>query len=346
MPKIKNTDDLTAVILFNLGGPDNLEAVKPFLYNLFVDPAIIQIPAPFRQILAKIISTKRDPIAREIYKEIGGKSPILVETKKQEQALEKKLNEKGNYKVFTIMRYWHPFVEQVILEVKKTSPSKIILLPLYPQFSTTTTGSSINSWNKAAKKIDLNIPTVTYCCYGDDKNFINAHVETIKPTIIKAQKNGPIRLLFSAHGLPQKIVDKGDPYPDHVEIGVALIASQIKGELQNQNLDYRVCYQSRVGPLKWLAPSLEDEIKQAAVDKVGVVIVPIAFVSEHSETLVELDIEYKKLANELGITEYYRVPTLSTNQTFINCLAELVVQVSQTTEKIICPKGSCLNIKK
>lgn len=341
MVENKNTDDLIAVVLFNLGGPDSLDAVKPFLYNLFSDPAIIQIPTPFRQILAKLISKKRDPIAREIYKEIGGKSPILIETKKQEKALEEKLKSHGNYKVFTVMRYWHPFAEETILEVEKLNPTKILLLPLYPQFSTTTTQSSIENWEKAAKKIGLNTPTTSYCCYGDNKTFVAAHVENIKPVLLSAQKSGPVRILFSAHGLPQKIVDKGDPYPDQIESCVSLITNQIKNELGVKHLDAKVCYQSRVGPLKWLSPSLDDEIFTAAKDNVGLIIVPIAFVSEHSETLVELDIEYKKVAEKLGIKQYHRVPTLSLNPIFIECLSELVIEMSQSQKQIICPSGQC-----
>ncbi len=355
MPKnAKSKNDKIAVVLFNLGGPDSLKAVKPFLYNLFSDPAIIQIPTPFRQILAKFISKKRDPIARKIYEEIGGKSPILGETEKQATALEKTLNKNGNYKVFIAMRYWHPFAEETIAEVKKYSPDKIILLPLYPQFSTTTTQSSFGNWQKQAKIAGLKTQTTSCCCYGENENFISAHVDNIKPVVLAAQKKGsestPVRLLFSAHGLPQKIIDKGDPYADQVYKTVEKTISLLKSELDIKNIDYKTCFQSRVGPLKWLSPSLDDEIKQAANDNVGVIIVPISFVSEHSETLVELDIEYKKIASYLGITNYYRVPTLSTHEKFIGCLKDIVLEMSHTenkTEKqIVCNNVQCLELKK
>ena len=331
-----------AVVLFNLGGPDNPEAIKPFLYNLFADPAIIQIPAPFRQILAKIISAKRAPIAEKIYEEIGGKSPILEETKKQEKALEKKLSKFGDYKVFTVMRYWHPFSKQVAQNVKNYNPTKIILLPLYPQFSTTTSASSFKDWYKAAKSVGLNTQTTSCCCYGNHEKFIEAHTQTIKPILLKAQKNGPVRVLFSAHGLPQKIVDKGDPYATQVYDTANKTTLKLEAELGIEQLDQRVCFQSRVGPLKWLSPSLDEEIDNAIADSVGIVVVPIAFVSEHSETLVELDIEYKHLAIDKKIKQYVRVPTLSTNKMFINCLSDIVLSAVTKNQTKTCGNAICL----
>lgn len=313
-------DKKTAVILFNLGGPDAPDAVEPFLFNLFFDKRIISLPAVFRYMLAKFISKKRAPLAQEIYAQIGGKSPILEQTQAQAQVLEKKLNEKkGGYKVFITMRYWHPFSDAVVEEVKKYNPDEIILLPLYPQFSTTTVASSVEDWNKKAKKQGLAIPTRTICCYFNEDNFIQSHVDLIKPAYREAQKKGTPRILFSAHGLPQKIVDNGDPYQWQVE----KTAEAIVDKLAVEGLDWKVCYQSRVGPLKWLEPNTENEIKNAASEGVPVVIVPIAFVSEHSETLVELDIEYKKMAENKGIKAYVRVPALGVDDHFMKALTHI-----------------------
>lgn len=309
-----------AIILFNLGGPDSLDAVKPFLFNLFYDKAIITAPNPMRFLIAKLISSRREKTAQEIYEYIGGKSPILDETKAQRDALEAILNESGSdaYKVFICMRHWHPMAKDVVNDVAQYAPDEIILLPLYPQFSTTTTGSSIDNWNKTAANYGLNVPTKTICCYPFEDNYINAHVDLIKKSITDKEN---YRILFSAHGLPKKIVDKGDPYQWQVEQN----AHKIVDKLAIDGLDWQVCYQSRVGPLEWIGPSTEDAIKHACTDGKNIILVPIAFVSEHSETLVELDIEYKKLAEDSGVKEYIRVPTLSVQEKFIKSLAQICI---------------------
>ena len=306
----------TAVVLFNLGGPDSKQAVRPFLFNLFNDPAIISVPNPMRFFLAKLISKKRAPVAAEIYDHIGGKSPILENTALQADALEKELNKTGETKIFIAMRYWHPFAWETVEEVKKYKPDHIILLPLYPQFSTTTTGSSFKDWDKCAKKIGLQVPTSKICCYPTQQKFIEAHAEMIAPYYEAAKQFGNPRILFSAHGLPEKIVKNGDPYQAQVEATTQAILKLLTVE------DSINCYQSRVGPLKWIGPSTDDEIKRAGADGVPVVLVPIAFVSEHSETLVELDVEYAELAHEHGVKYYARVPTLSVADGFIQALAE------------------------
>ncbi len=314
MGKIKKI----GVILFNLGGPDSLESVQPFLFNLFNDKAIINIPQPFRFLLAKFISSKRAEKAKAIYGKLGGKSPILENTLAQAKALEKTLG-KG-YKVFVSMRYWHPFAEETAQAVKQYAPDEIILLPLYPQFSTTTTQSSFDEWYRVSKKIGLEVPTHEIREYPINPQFIEAHVDLLKPFYKEALSYGAPRILFSAHGLPQKVIDKGDPYQWQTEqTAVAIIAG-----LESTQIDYQVCYQSRVGPLKWLEPSIDNELKRAAMDKVPVVIVPISFVSEHSETLVELDIDYRNKALELGISYYGRVPTLSCHPLFIEALREMI----------------------
>jgi len=336
-----------AVILFNLGGPDKLESVEPFLFNLFNDPAIISIPTIFRYPLAKFISKRRAPIAKNIYKEIGNKSPILELTQEQAEKLEKNLLEKGNYKCFVVMRCWHPRAIDVIQKVKEYNPEEIILLPLYPQFSASTSGSSINEWKNLCKKENYKIKTKIVCCYPTEKNFIESHVNLIKKTIKNLDKNN-FKLLFSAHGLPENKIKKGDPYQWQIEQTVQRIMSQLKDE----NLDYIISYQSRVGPLKWIGPSTDEMIIKYSKENKGIVIVPVAFVSEHSETLVELDIEYKKLAEKNGCSFYKRVPALGVEENFIKGLTQLVLQKETKNEfvsSIKCPekykKCPCLPTK-
>jgi ferrochelatase len=310
-----------AVILFNLGGPDAPSSVRPFLFNLFSDPAIIDYPAPLRWLLAQTISRARAKTAQAIYAHIGGRSPLLELTRAQAKALETELNATGDvtHRVFIAMRYWHPRAGQTAAEVAAFQPDEIVLLPLYPQYSTTTTGSSVQEWMEAIGRWSLLARTSTIRSYAGDPAFAQAQADLLKQTL--AQANGaPVRILFSAHGLPQKIVAAGDPYQIEVEQSAIAIA-RAAGFART---DWTICYQSKVGPMKWLEPSLDQELARAAADKVGVVILPIAFVSEHSETLVELDIEYRHRADTLGITPYLRVPALGTHPVFIAGLADLV----------------------
>jgi len=305
----------TAVVLFNLGGPDSPEAVQPFLQNLFSDPAIIAVPGPIRWLLARLISRRRAPVAQKIYAEIGGRSPLLPNTEAQSSALQEALG--NDAKIFIAMRYWHPFVEEAARRVKEWAPKRIVLLPLYPQFSTTTTQSSFDAWDRAASKIGLSVSTSRLCCYPDDKGFVAASARLLAKTLDLA--GGPTRVLFSAHGLPKRVVERGDPYPWQVERSAKEIVDAF-----GRSIDWVVCYQSRVGPLEWIGPSTEHEIRRAAADKVMPVIVPLSFVSEHSETLVELDREYRDLAEEAGAPGFLRVPTVSTDALFIDGLARLV----------------------
>jgi ferrochelatase len=335
-----------AVILFNLGGPDKQESVEPFLFNLFNDPAIINIPSIFRRPLAKFISKKRAPIAKSIYKEIGNKSPILELTQDQAKSLEKNLSKKGNYKCFVVMRYWHPRASDVIKKVREYNPEKIILLPLYPQYSASTSGSSINEWRDLCKKENYYIKTKTVCCYPTENNFIVSHILLIKKTI-KAMEGNNFKLIFSAHGLPKNKIKKGDPYQWQVEETVKKIMSN----LENKNLNYVISYQSRVGSLKWIGPSTDEVIVKYSKERKGIVIVPIAFVSEHSETLVELDIEYKKLAEKNGCGFYRRVPALGIEENFIKGLTELVLKQETRgnfVSSLMCPnkyvKCPCLEL--
>ncbi|AIL13591.1 ferrochelatase [Candidatus Paracaedimonas acanthamoebae] len=303
-----------AVVLFNLGGPDGPKAIQPFLFNLFNDRAILSIFQPFRSLLAFFIARRRAKEAEAIYAQLGGGSPLLTNTQQQATALEASLG-KG-WRVFIAMRYWHPLTDATVKAVKAYAPSEIILLPLYPQFSTTTTASSIKAWITAAKKKALEIPTKIICCYPHHEGFIAANCDLIQP-IIKSEKR-PYRLLFSAHGLPEKIIRQGDPYQHHVELSSQAIARRLGCK------DFVVCYQSKVGPLKWLSPSIDAEIKRAGQDRVGVIVVPLSFVSEHSETLVELDIQYQTIARTEKVPFYFRVPTVSKHPFFINGLAEMI----------------------
>ena len=335
-----------AVILFNLGGPDKLESVEPFLFNLFNDPAIISIPSIFRYPLAKIISKRRAPVAKNIYKEIGNKSPILELTQDQAKSLENNLSKEGKYKCFVVMRCWHPRASDVIKKVKEYNPDEVILLPLYPQYSASTSGSSINEWNDLCRKENYNIKTKTICCYPTENHFIASHVSLIKKTLSILENNN-FKLIFSAHGLPESKIKKGDPYQWHVEETV----KEIMSKLNNENLDHVIGYQSRVGPLKWIGPSTDEEIVKYSKEKKGIIIVPVAFVSEHSETLVELDIEYKKLADKNGCSFYKRVPALGSDENFIKGLAKLVLQSQKKDNfisSIICPnkfvKCPCLDV--
>jgi ferrochelatase len=318
-----------AIVLFNLGGPDNLKAVQPFLFNLFNDPAIIGVPNPIRWLLAKLISFRRAPTAKAIYNNIGGSSPLLKQTIDQAQALEKLFDKEDQVKAFIAMRYWHPLSDETAKAVKAFGADRIVLLPLYPQYSTTTTGSSITEWQSASEKAGITAPTSAICCYPQESGFIETIVNNTRNIIVEASKSGTPRILFSAHGLPQKIVDAGDPYPDHIE----MTAAEVVKKLNIKNLDWIVCYQSRVGPLKWIGPSTDDEIARAAKDGVPIVIVPIAFVSEHSETLVELDIEYRELATSLGVPAYYRVATAYITPQFINGLQRLVKKALETIKE-------------
>ena len=329
-----------AVILFNLGGPDKLENVEPFLFNLFNDHAIISIPSIIRYPLAKFISKKRAPIAKNIYKEIGNKSPILELTQKQAESLENNLIKNGDYKCFVVMRCWHPRASEVIKKVKEYNPEEIILLPLYPQYSASTSGSSINEWNDLCKKENYHVKTKIICCYPTENNFLESHVNLIKKTL-KTLENKNFKLLFSAHGLPENKIKKGDPYQWQVEKTVEGIMSK----LTNENLDFLISYQSRVGPLKWIGPSTDEVIIKYSKEKKGIVIVPVAFVSEHSETLVELDIEYKELADKNGCKNYSRVPALGTNENYIKAMSNLIInkQDYNFNGKLFPPKVQCPN---
>lgn len=312
-----------AVVLFNLGGPDGPKAVRPFLFNLFSDPAIIGAPAFIRLPLAALISTTRAKSARANYAMMGGGSPLLPETKAQAAALEAELSARAGEtgedetRVFVAMRYWRPFSEETARAVAEWAPDEIVLLPLYPQYSTTTSGSSLAAWAK-----DYRGPGVmrSVCCYPTVAGLVEAHARRIETAWRAAGAPTGVRLLFSAHGLPQVVVERGDPYQAQIEATAAAIAARLSGEW-----DWRVCYQSRVGPLDWIGPETKVEIEAAGHEGLGVVIAPIAFVSEHVETLVELDHEYAKAGALAGCTAYVRAPALGVEAAFIEALADVAL---------------------
>ena len=322
-----------AVVLFNLGGPDCPEAIKPFLLNLFRDPAILRVPFFVRPILARIIARARVAPATENYALLGGKSPLLSLTQEQGSALEAALPEM-EAKCFIAMRYWHPFSLDTARKVKAWEPDEVVLLPLYPQFSTTTTGSSLAAWRDAAVRVGLATQITTICCYPVDPAYATATAALVKAGYDRARTEldeaVPLRVLFSAHGLPEIIIKGGDPYQWQIEQTVAAVVAAWGAEI-----DHQICYQSRATPQKWIGPSTDAEIERAAKDKTAVLVVPIAFVSEHTETLVELDVEYRDLAEKLGVPGYFRVPTQNADAGFIASLAGVVRQALE------CGPGLC-----
>jgi len=329
-----------AVVLFNLGAPDRLASVEPFLVNLFSDPAIIGLPGLLRRPLARYIAHRRAPIARGIYERLGGGSPLLANTEAQAAALGVVLG--ADYRLFVAMRCWHPFADAVARAVREWDAEEILLLPLYPQFSTTTTGSSLTDWHRAAHAAGLTVPTRALCCYPEEAGFIDATAAEIRKILRLWPGAERKRILFSAHGLPQRIVAKGDPYAWQVERTVAALRVALAEDLTG--IDTVLCYQSRVGRLKWLGPSIDDEVRRAGAEKTGLLVVPVAFVSEHSETLVELDVEFRHLAGQVGVPTYLRVPVVGVSDAFIAGLARLVEsgfarpdRVSSMTGSRLCP---------
>jgi ferrochelatase len=309
-----------AVVLFNLGGPDDAASVKPFLFNLFNDPAIIGLPGFLRGRVAKLISSRREASAQANYAmmDAGGGSPLLAETREQASALEAVLASAlpgDEVQTFIAMRYWHPLTEETAIDVAAFGPDEVVLLPLYPQFSTTTTRSSLKAWREAYAGSGR---SRAVCCYPQGSGWIAAQAEGVRKALAEAGDQ-PVRILFSAHGIPEKLVAKGDPYQEQIEATVAAIVARLGP------VDHRICYQSRVGPMKWLGPSTPEALAEAGRDGVGAVVVPVAFVSEHIETLVELDIEYGHLAGRLGVAPYLRSPTVSLSAPFIAMLSDAVV---------------------
>lgn len=337
-----------SVVLFNLGGPDGPDAVQPFLFNLFKDPAIIGLPALLRLPLAKFIAARRAPEARKIYAHLGGGSPLARLTRDQARALAAALartDPDAEYAVTPAMRYWRPFAADAAAQVKAFNPGVVVMLPLYPQFSKTTTGSSFADFDAALDAAGVTAPRRRVCCYPAAEGLTAAHADLLRAALARvraAAPGAPVRVLFSAHGLPEKVIRGGDPYQWQVEQTAAAVAAA----LNEPGLDWRICYQSRVGPMKWTGPSTDEEIARAGAEGRALVVVPAAFVSEHSETLVELDIEYAALAERAGVKAWARAPALGTAAAFIQGLAETAVRAAKGAAAVrsdagprLCPAG-------
>jgi protoporphyrin/coproporphyrin ferrochelatase len=321
------------VVVLQLGGPDSLDAVEPFLYNLFRDPDIINFPLSFlfRKRLARIIAGRRSPKIREHYHHMGGKSPILELTEAQARGLERKLNETIDAKVVMAMRYWHPFTEEAIAELKKENIQEIVLLPLYPHYSVSTTGSSINEWNRVAKREKINSRKVTIIKeYPIHPDFIASFVGRINEGLDRfpEAKRKDVHLVFSAHGTPIKLVRKGDPYKFQIEDTIRTIMQQ--GGYTQQ---HSVCFQSRVGPEKWLEPFTDETVGRLGKSGVkNMLIVPVAFVTEHIETLFELNVEVREIAEENGVEQFEVMPALNDHQRYIDALADLTLKAIRDKE--------------
>jgi len=319
--------DRIAVVLFQLGGPDSLDAIEPFLFNLFMDPDIINFPfARFvRRPLAKYISSKRSKKVAVNYAAIGGKSPILDLTRAQATALEAELNKRFSAKVFVAMRYWNPLTSVAAEEVRTGRFNQIILLPLYPQYSITTTGSSVNEWNRQCQRIGLTgVPQETVHHFYENPDYIGAMVDNINVALSRFEgvPSSEIHLLFSAHGVPVSIIENGDPYQKHIEATVRLVA-----ELGGWASPHTLCYQSKVGPAQWLKPSLIETIDRFGAEGVkSVLVIPVAFLTDHIETLHEINIETRHRAMALGISRFEMVPGLNSHPKLIKALADEVTR--------------------
>jgi len=313
------------VVLFQLGGPDTLEAIEPFLYNLFCDPDIIDFPFARlgRKPLAKLISSTRAHKVRHHYATIGGGSPIRRNTERQAQALEAELEARGfDARCFVAMRYWHPFTAEAVAELERAHCDEIVLLPLYPQYSSTTTGSSLNEWNRHFRRNGAAVHRVTQFYRND--GYLDALVETIDRTLERFDVPSRPELIFSAHSVPVAVVERGDPYQRHIEETAALVME--RGGWSNRQ---RLCYQSKVGASRWLQPTLRGTLRQAAEEQIEeVCVVPISFVSDHVETLGEIDHEARQLAARLGIRRFEMTPGLNDSPRFIRALANLVLEAA------------------
>jgi ferrochelatase len=319
------------VLLLNLGGPDRLEDVRPFLYNLFADPEIIRLPFSWLQSpLAWLISTLRAKKSQENYKEIGGGSPLRRITEEQAKALEDQLRQRGEeVNVYIGMRYWHPFTEEALSRIKRDQIDRLVILPLYPQFSISTSGSSFRLleqlWeaDPALQRIDYTVIPSWY----DRPGYLQAMADLIAQEIERAEHPNDVHVFFSAHGVPVSYVEEaGDPYQHEIEQCTALIMKTL-----NRPNAHTLAYQSRVGPVEWLKPYTDDALKELAEQGINeLAVVPISFVSEHIETLQEIDMEYREVAEEAGIEHFHRVPALNTHPIFIRDLADMVTEALQS----------------
>jgi protoporphyrin/coproporphyrin ferrochelatase len=308
------------VVLFQLGGPDTLEAIEPFLFNLFCDPDIIDFPFARigRKPLAKLISSTRARKVQHHYATIGGGSPIRRFTEQQARALQLKLTKSGlDARCFVAMRYWHPFTTQAIEQLRDAQCDEVVLLPLYPQYSSTTTGSSLNEWRRLFRE---DVPVRCIEAFYRHELYLQALVDKIDEALARFADPERPEIVFSAHSVPAALIHKGDPYQRQIEETVELLMQ--RGGWTN---GYRLCYQSKVGASKWLQPSLHTALRELAAEKGReLCIVPISFVSDHVETLGEIDHEARAEAAELGIKRFEMMSGLNDSPTFIAALADLV----------------------
>lgn len=323
-----------AVVLFNLGGPDSLAAVHPFLKNLFGDPAILRMGALPRWFLSRAIARRRAAAARQTYRRLGGASPLLARTEAQAAALEGALG--GAARVFVCMRYWHPMAARTVEEVRRFDPEEVVLLPLYPQYSSSTTGSALQAWRRAAAG-RLDAPTRAVCCWPEEEGFVGA-IAAALAAALDGWEGAPPRILYSAHGVPRSYVAAGDPYQHQVE----RTSAAVRARLGRDDLEQVVCYQSRVGPLAWTGPYTDAEIARAGADGRAVIVVPIAFVSEHAETLVELDQDYRALARRCSVPRYERLAAVGTDPLFVSGLARLAGMAARGGAALIPGGGARL----
>jgi len=320
------------VVLFQLGGPDSIDAIEPFLFNLFSDPEIIDFPLArlAREPLARLIAGLRSRHVAHHYGAIGGKSPILEFTRQQAEALERELRRDFDARVVIAMRYWGPTTEQAVLEMASFGPDRIVLLPLYPQYSKTTTGSSVREWNRLYSAGDQDTRTDFIRDYHDDPAYIYAITTTVDNALAGFGNPAQVEIVFTAHSVPVAVIESGDPYQRQIERTVELVSAR-----GGWPCGRHLCYQSRVGPLKWLRPSLRERLESlAAAGARRVLIVPISFVSDHVETLYEIDIEHRAIAERAGIADYRMMPGLNNSPRFVAALAGLVrraVASSETT---------------
>ena len=319
-----NSGKSIAVVLFQLGGPDSLEAIEPFLLRLFRDPDIIDFPFAkiAREPMARIISSTRAKKVRNHYAEIGGKSPILEFTQRQARALEVELNQFVKARVFVAMRYWHPLTEEVVRAVEAFAPQELVLLPLYPQYSRTTTGSSLNEWNRQIASSPLKkLPTRVIREFYSDAAYLDSLAASIDKSLSKFPDNEEVHIVFSAHSVPVRVIERGDPYQTQIESTVERVL-----ELGRWRLPHTLCYQSKVGASKWLQPSLHSTLKTLGERRTrNVLVVPVAFVSDHVETLSEINIEAREEAAHHGIGQFELMPGLNDDPSFIRALAGLVL---------------------
>lgn len=310
------------VVLFQLGGPDSLESIRPFLYNLFCDPDIIDFPCAriARQPLARLIASTRAKHVADHYAKIGGRSPILENTMRQASALAAELPNNLDPRVTVAMRYWHPFTEEAIIQMEQHAPSDLVLLPLYPQYSKTTTGSSLNEWARRFHPTGWSPRVHVIERFYEDAAYLNAVVEAVSLSMAGFRDSRDVDVIFSAHSIPVSVVQDGDPYQQEIERTVELVW-QRGGWAARRHL----CYQSKVGASKWLGPSMHETVRRLAAEhRKHLLIVPISFVSDHVETLHEIDIEHREQALNLGIKDYQMTPGLNDSAAFIQALAGLV----------------------